>query len=217
MIKAVLFDAGDIIYRRRRDLSGLPAFLANLGLTQIDLHSQEMKDIRLAGYRGDITREEFFTEIMVRSGLPEEYREEGLRILEEAQAKVEYFPGVVETLHLLKEQGFKLGIVTNTFDSTLVKHGWFSKEGIENLWDSFATSCELKLIKPNPGIYLTALAPFDLYPEEAAFVGHAKSELVGAKKLGLHTIAFNRDDDSVTADQVIEKFEELPSAVKNLQ
>jgi FMN phosphatase YigB (HAD superfamily) len=64
-------------------------------------------------------------------------------------------------------------------------------------------------MKPRPGIYLAALAPLDLYPWQAAFVGHAQEELQGAKALGLTTIAFNRDSDMVTADYIIDGFDEV--------
>src|SRR5829696_8264782 len=97
-------------------------------------------------------------------------------------------PGVPSSLRLkarstfspaspkLKQAGLRLGIVTNTFDATATKLEWFRRVGIDTIWDSFATSCELKLMKPRPGIYLAALAPLDLYPSQAAFVGHAQEE-----------------------------------------
>lgn len=216
MIKAVLFDAGDVIYRRRRDLSGLPAFLSRFGLTPPDLASAELRNLRLVAYAGGITRAQFFDEILTRSGLPEQHRDEGQRVLADAQAAIEYFPGSPQTLRDMKQAGLRLGIVTNTFDSTLTKLGWFRTAAIDGVWDSFATSCELKLVKPNPGIYLTALSSLDLYPQEAAFVGHAEAELEGARRLGLRTVAFNRDHDGVVADRVIETFAELPAAVRSL-
>lgn len=216
MIKAVLFDAGDVIYRRRRDLSRLPAFLRQHGLTPPDLASEELRCLRLAAYAGDITRAEFFDEILNRSGLPARHRDEGQRILDQAQAEIEYFPGSPETLLDMKRSGLRLGIVTNTFDSTRTKLGWFRKVGIDAVWDSFATSCELKLVKPNPGIYLTALSSLDVYPQEAAFVGHAEAELEGARRLGFRTVAFNRDHEGVVADSVIDAFGDLPAAISVL-
>ena len=56
---------------------------------------------------------------------------------------------------------------------------------------------------------VAALTPLSLRPEEAAFVGHAAVELKGAKDLGMTTIAFNRDNETVTADHVISEFSEL--------
>lgn len=77
------------------------------------------------------------------------------------------------------------------------------------MWDSFATSCELKICKPDAGIYLAALELLRVRPDEAAFVGHAKQELQGAKDLGLTTIAFNTDDATVTVDYIISRFPQL--------
>ncbi|MCH9052512.1 MAG: hypothetical protein IIA72_15795 [Proteobacteria bacterium] len=51
-------------------------------------------------------------------------------------------------------------------------------------------------------------------PGEAAFVGHAAAELAGAKALGMTTIAFNRDDETVRADHVISRFGELPEVLE---
>ena len=53
------------------------------------------------------------------------------------------------------------------------------------------------------------MGPIEVPPQEAASVGHAAVELAGAKALGMTTIAFNRDDETVTADHVISKFPEL--------
>jgi len=109
----------------------------------------------------------------------------------------------------LKQNGFFLGIVTNTFNRTTEKLEWFKRIGIDQVWDSFATSCELGVIKPDPQIYLAALDPLGVPPEKTAFVGHAQRELDGAKALGMKTIAFNRDDPSVTADVISDQFSGL--------
>ncbi len=177
-LKAILFDAGDILYHRPRRDKALAAFLNQRGLVPLPPGQPE---------RAELKR----------------------RALDEDQRDVEFFDGVPETLHRLKAAGLRLGVVTNTFDSTATKHGWFARVGIEKVWDSFATSCELKVNKPDARIYLAALEPLDLSPGEAAFVGHAAVELEGAKALGMTTIAFNRDDETVEADHVISRFSEL--------
>ena len=50
---------------------------------------------------------------------------------------------------------------------------------------------------------------FNESPENAAFVGHAKIEIDGAKAIGLTTIIFNPDPDCKEADFKIEKFNDL--------
>ena len=134
---------------------------------------------------------------------------DGIKLLKEQQSDVHFFEGVPETLHELKRKGFKLGIVTNTFNSRQEKNTWFKTVGIDGIWDSYADSFELKITKPDPKIYLAALDPLNENPENAAFVGHAKVEIDGAKAIGLTTIIFNPDPDCTQADFKIEKFKEL--------
>jgi FMN phosphatase YigB (HAD superfamily) len=110
----------------------------------------------------------------------------------------------------------RLGVVTNTEIATKEKLSWFRLVGIDKVWDAFATSSELGAMKPDPRIYQAALEPLGLPPREAAFVGHAAVELDGAKALGMRTIAFNRDDETVTADFIIDRFEELLGVVRDL-
>lgn len=214
-IRAVLFDAGDVLYRRRRKTWLVGAFFERQGLPAPDYAGPELVRLKRAAHAGEITREQFFDAVLTSCGaaFSDGLRQEAHAVLDEAQGQVDFFPGVPETLHRLKAAGLRLGIVTNTFDSTETKRRWFSRVGIQDLWDSFATSCELKLLKPNPGIYLAALAPLDVYPVEAAFVGHSQSELVGAKRVGMTTVAFNRDDASVEGDIVIDVFDELPDSL----
>jgi HAD superfamily hydrolase (TIGR01509 family) len=209
-VKAVLFDAGDVIYRRRRNPAAVAAFFSRNGLRPPPYDHPELKALKRDAHAGRISREAFFDAVLMHCGpVPPDQLETGREILAAAQGEIDFFAGVPETLHDLKQAGLRLGIVTNTFDPTTTKLEWFRRVGIDTIWDSFATSCELKLMKPQPGIYLAALAPLDLYPSQAAFVGHAQEELQGAKRLGMTTIAFNRDSATVTADYVIEAFAEL--------
>jgi len=208
-IKAVLFDAGDIIYQRDRETDPFAAYFARHGLPPYT-RQPELADMRRRAYAGEITKEAHHEGLLRHCGItdPKDVAE-GIEAINQGQAAVIFFEGVAETLHELKALGFKLGIVTNTFDSTEDKRRWFTRIGIENLWDGFANSCELKTSKPDPRIYLAALEPTGASPDEAAFVGHAASELEAAKALGMTTIAFNRDSPDVSADHVADHFTDL--------
>jgi FMN phosphatase YigB (HAD superfamily) len=215
-LKGLLFDAGDVIYRRRRDPPAFAAFLSENGLRSPAYDAPELKSLKREAHAGSISRDAFFDAVLEHCGpMSPEQVERGRAILAAAQGEIDFFTGVPETLWRLKHAGFRLGIVTNTFDATATKLQWFRRVGIDTVWDSFATSCELKLLKPAPGLYLAALAPLDLYPGQVAFVGHAQGELQGAKSLGMTTIAFNRDSDAVAADYVIHRFSELLEFIRD--
>ncbi len=208
-LKAVLFDAGDVLYHRPRRGTHLSAFLAEQGLPPPPNHP-EAGELKRQVHAGEISKEDYYDAVLELYGvLSPDVRLEGRPVLDAEQGDIEFFEGVPETLHRLKAAGLRLGVVTNTFNSTKEKLDWFREVGIDSLWDSFATSFELKLCKPDARIYLAALEPIGVPPQEAAFVGHAAVELAGAKALGMTIIAFNRDDETVTADHVISKFPEL--------
>lgn len=207
--KAVLFDAGNVLYHRPRRGARLAAFLATQGLPPPSNHL-EAGELKRQAHAGEISKEDYYDAVLELFGvLNPTIRLKGRSVLDAEQRDIEFFEGVSETLRRLKAAGVRLGVVTNTFDSTKDKLGWFRKVGIDTVWDSFATSFELKVCKPDARIYLAALGPIEVPPQEAAFVGHAAVELEGAKALGMTTIAFNRDDETVTADHVISKFPEL--------
>jgi len=209
-LTTVLFDAGNVLYHRPRRGARFAAFLAEQGLPPVSRSYPRWVALKRQAHAGKISEEEYHDALLDLCGVHSPTtRHQGRRILHDDERDIVYFDGVAETLHRLKAAGLRLGVVTNTSISTNEKLDWFRLAGFDSVWDSFATSCELKVCKPDPQIYLVALNPLGVRPEEAIFVGHAAIELEGAKALGMTTIAFNRDDETVTADHIIDKFPEL--------
>ena len=64
-------------------------------------------------------------------------------------------------------------------------------------------------LAPDPKIYLPALDPINVFPSDAAFVGHAKTEIEGAKALGMTTMCFNPDPNCVESGFLTKKFSDL--------
>ena len=217
-IRAVLFDAGNILYTRPRRKSVYMGFFQSRGIQEPDLDSTEMKALKLESHAGRISEDEYYEQLMKHQGIENERDfAEGKKLFRQAMLDFDFTENVASTLYRLKANGVKLGIVTNTYNPTKEKLGWFRSIGIAEVWDSFATSCELKMIKPDAGIYLAALEPLGLPPDEALFVGHAQHELDGAKKLGMRTVAFNRDDETVAGDFLIENFSALADLVAEIR
>lgn len=114
-----------------------------------------------------------------------------------------------ETLHKLKRCGFNLGIVTNTFNPQEEKMRWFKTVGIDDIWDTYADSFVLQITKPDPRIYMAAIDPINVRPENSLFVGHAQIELDGAKSVGMTTVMFNPDPDCKISDFEVKDFSDL--------
>ncbi len=208
-IKAFLFDAGDILYYRPNKGEKLRKFLSELGLKTENLYTAKRRDLQFAAYRGELSRDEYLEAVLRLYGVKDlKTIQRGKQVIAEDDNNIKIFKGVPETLKRLKKSGYYLGIITDTSIPVSVKLAWFEKAGFGNVWDSVISSKEVGTRKPNPQIYQIALDQLDVLPKETIFVGHMKSELDGARALGLHTVAFNKDADA-TAKYYVEKFTEL--------
>ena len=208
-IRAIFFDAGDILYQRPERGCKLNAFLKQLSLNISDNHLIEKRELTDLAFTGKITQKQFREAILRLYGVSQpEQIIIGLQIMEEEDNDVHFFEGVASTITLLKEKGYLLGIITDTANPLHVKLGWFEKGGFGAAWDSVISSYELGIRKPDPGIYQAALMQLGVKPNQALFVGHKASELDGARSVGMKTVAFNFDPDA-NADYFIEAFSDL--------
>jgi HAD superfamily hydrolase (TIGR01509 family) len=188
----------------------LTAFLSESGFGPSPAFSRERTELETKAMLGQIPRQAYRDEVLRSYGVHRaDDLARGRQVLEEDDADVSFFDRVKETLLALKERSFLLGIVTDTYHPTTVKLGWCEREGVGHVWDTFVSSCKVGVRKPDPRIYHIALNELDIGPEEAVFVGHKASELQGAKAVGMTTVAFNRDDETVMADYIIGRFSEL--------
>jgi putative hydrolase of the HAD superfamily len=208
-LRALIFDAGDILYFRPERGAKFAAFLNELGLEVNPNHRQEKKAIEYKAYRGEIDHDEY-REALVRMYAitdPEQIAR-GKQALIDDDANVAFFAGVPETLLALKAQGYMLAIITDTANSVSAKLGWFERGGFGHVWDALISSMDMGARKPDPRLYHAALAQLGLTADQAVFVGHRTSELEGAHAVGLQTVAFNYDPDA-RADVYIENFADL--------
>ncbi|HSJ54479.1 MAG TPA: HAD family hydrolase, partial [Anaerolineae bacterium] len=208
-VRAILFDAGDLLYFRPQEGRRLQSFVESLGISMPQDFQARAEDLKSRAFCGEISQETYYETLVRFCGVQDRRAiDEGKRILREEGDDVRFFDGVRETLTRLKQRGFLLAIVTDTAQPVWAKLGWFEAEGIGHLWDAFVSSREVGFRKPDPRIYHAALRQLGVQPCEAVFVGHKATELDGARAVGLTTIAFNRDADA-EGDISIEHFSEL--------
>ncbi|HLO32955.1 MAG TPA: HAD family hydrolase, partial [Anaerolineales bacterium] len=157
-IRALIFDAGDVLYFRSQRGIGFANFLKELGLEITPNHAQRKKAIEYQAYRGQITHDEYREAVVGIYGVTEpEQVARGKQALIDDDNNVAFFEGVRETLCALKEQGFLLAIVTDTANSISTKLNWFERGGFGHVWDSIVSSMDIGTRKPDPEIYQAAL------------------------------------------------------------
>jgi len=208
-VRAVLFDAGDILYYRPDRDQPLHDFLRRVVGEVREIQPEAKAVLNARAHSGLISQDEFRRETLRLYGVTRaEELTLGATILEAHGNNVAFFPGVKETLLTLKERGYYLGIITDTAHSISQKIAWFEKGGFGHVWDTIISSFELETTKPDPRIYHAALQQLGVPPHEAVFVGHKPSELDGARSVGIHTVAFNHDLGA-QAEVFIENFGDL--------
>ncbi len=209
-IKAIFFDAGDILYHRPERAKHLDRYLKKHGIKPNVLDQSRKASLQDAAYQGKLGRHECYRQILQLYGITaNEDLETGMLAMEEDDITVEIMPGAPETLQELKREGFRLGIITDTALPIHVKLKWFDDAGFGNVWSTITSSKVLGYRKPNPRIYRHALAQALVRADEAVFVGHKITELDGASQVGLVTVAFNYEPDA-RADFFVESFCDIP-------
>ncbi len=208
-VQALLFDAGDVLYHRPNRGRCIKAFLRRAGIEVSELDPEARALLMQRAFEGEIDQAQYHEAILRLYGVSEPaLLEGGKQALQDDENDVEFFDGVPETLLALKNSGFLLGIVTDTANPIHAKLSWFERGGFGHVWDSIISSRELGMRKPDPRIYAAALAQLGVGAGQAAFVGHSRDELEGARNAGIYTIAFNQDKDA-RADFYIRNFSAL--------
>ncbi|MCA6214650.1 TIGR02253 family HAD-type hydrolase [Thermococcus bergensis] len=97
----------------------------------------------------------------------------------------------IETLKTLKEQGYHVGLITDSDSEYLKAH--LEALGILELFDSITTSEEAGFYKPHPRIFELALEKANVKGEEAIYVGdNPLKDCVGARQVDMISILLDK-------------------------
>ena len=157
------------------------------------------------------------------TGVTEEmYREKRLEMIRKGvsgdQAAMEFFhltktpwhsedevpcPDAEPTLAELKRRGFKLGVIANQNPGTEER---LAAWGLLGFFDVVASSAELGVAKPDPGIFRWALKQAECAARNAIMIGdRLDNDIAPANRLGMHTVRLMRGisayHEPLTADE----------------
>ncbi len=212
-MQAVFFDADGVLYYRSHRRQHLRAFLEQHHLPLPDQEAlwQITREAYIQASCGAIEQEALYLAVLEACNVnvaDPALLSAGGQALAADDAAITLFEGVAETLPALKARGLRLGVITDTAAPTPEKLRWLREQGLDIAWDAFASSRDIGIRKPDPGIYQAALKQCAVAPDQAAFVGHSARELAGARAVGLVTVAFNADPGA-EADYAISRFADL--------
>lgn len=203
MVKAVLFDLdGTLRHSNPNGFDSFVGFLAELGHPLS--HEQVIAGHRWVHYYWSISPELLADMRELGENTPEFWRrhtERQLRavgmdgdnddlitrigqLFEERYRPTHHVPpDVAPTLRRMRERGYTVGLVSNRRDPLAAL---CSELGLDSHFDFTLSAGEAASYKPDPGIFLKAVALAGCAPEAAAYVGdNYYADVVGARAAGL--------------------------------
>ncbi len=190
-IRAVLFDFDDTLqnrpaaFRRFGDYF-LTKYMPHLQGAAFEAAFDTMKALNNSGYVDYI---EFFTAMPKAVGVENPPAADVL--FREYQRVfphfVQLFEGSIETIRVLRERGYRVGIVTN--GPCVQQHRKLDVSGLRPLLDTVLVSSEEGVAKPNAELFKRAAARLGLSPAQCVFVGdHPVNDIDGAVSSGMRAI-----------------------------
>ncbi len=136
---------------------------------------------------------------------------------------VELFDDVHDVLEALRQGGYKLGLITNSFLPMWMRDVELRHYDLIDYFDARITSGDTGYMKPHPAIYERMLEMLDTTPQRAVFVGdRPRNDIAGANEAGVISVLMDpphleRELDGVVPDFTISRLGELMPVLERLE
>jgi len=190
MIKAIVFDFWNTLALTTIDFVHLSALAKNEKLTLGDFIEKYELATHLKKYKNfEELRDDFLKAFKQYDN--ELLEKELYEVYFNRFDKIYFFPEVEKVLTKLKAQGYKLALLTNT--ESLHAEEIRKMLHLDDYFDVFAYSFDVRAVKPDPKAFEFALKKLKVKPSEAMMVGDSlRSDMAGSKAVGMHNCWINR-------------------------
>ncbi len=117
-----------------------------------------------------------------------EYEKEIRLLFSKTELLVEEYAYSREWVQELKERGFRVYLLSNYGKTSFEAARDKGRLSFLPLVDGGVISYEVKIVKPEPGIYEALLQKYNLKAEECVFLDDRQDNIAAAEKLGFHGI-----------------------------
>ncbi len=202
MVEVVCFDLGETLIREEREDSELRELGARklyeiLNERGLKLRFEDFKRVHDALWREaegaresmrEIDVVNLFYRLLEGAGLEPDQELLQLSVNAYFRVKLDYvelYPDSIPALEELKDEGYKLALISNAMPSNRLV---YEELGLERFFEVALFSYEQGIRKPHPEIFMAALERLGAGPGEAAMVGNDPvSDIAGAGLLGMET------------------------------
>lgn len=141
---------------------------------------------------GNISDQEMYEGVKAR--LAEEMHPQLLRCVEGWDICMEPVEGAKAFCDLAKEKGYKLYVLSNASERF---YKYFPRLVSLDYFDGSVVSCDVHMIKPDPGIYQCILEKYGLNPGECLFIDDREENVAGAEAAGMQGYLFKNDYQAI--------------------
>jgi HAD superfamily hydrolase (TIGR01509 family) len=130
------------------------------------------------------------------------------------------FADTRETLALLRERGYRLGLLSNTWWAAEWHNADLAAHGLAGMLDELVYTSDLPHSKPHPSVFREAASRLGVSPGVCVMIGDRQiDDVEGARAVGMRAI-WRRNDSGfpasdVTPDATVDALAELPGLLRS--
>jgi putative hydrolase of the HAD superfamily len=130
------------------------------------------------------------------------------------------FPDTRDTLATLRERGYRLGLLSNTWWAADWHNADLAAHGLTDLLDELVYTSDLPCSKPHASVFREVASRLGVPPDACVMIGDRQiDDVSGARAIGMRAI-WRRNDSGVPAsdvapDAVVDALAELPDLLRS--
>ena len=130
------------------------------------------------------------------------------------------FPDTRDTLMALRERGYRLGLLSNTWWAADWHNADLAAHGLSDLLDELVYTSDLPHSKPDPSVFREVASRLGVPPEACVMIGDRQiDDVSGARAIGMRAI-WRRNDSGfptsdVEPDAIVDALAELPDLLRS--
>ena len=130
------------------------------------------------------------------------------------------FADTRQTLAVLRERGYRLGLLSNTWWAAEWHNADLAAHGLAGMLDELVYTSDLPHSKPHPSVFREAASRLGIAPAACVMIGdRQKDDVEGAKRAGMRGV-WRRNDSGfpssgVRPDATVDSLAELPSLLRS--
>ena len=130
------------------------------------------------------------------------------------------FADTRETLAVLRERGYRLGLLSNTWWAADWHNADLAAHGLAGMLDELVYTSDLPHSKPHPSVFREVASRLAVDPKECVMIGDRQiDDVEGARAVGMRAI-WRRNDSGfpssdVAPDAIVDALAELPGLLRS--